>query len=553
MRRIGITSGSTKGAPSAPTIGTATAGNAQATVTFTAPSFSKLPITSYTVTSSPGGITGTGASSPITVTSLTNGTAYTFTVTATNANGTSTASSQSGSVTPIDPTFMARVTQDYNLSIECSHTDSSGNIYITGSLYGTADTGQRYAYVAKLTSSGSIVWQKKFAYYAVAQNTRSANGRAVWTDSSGNVYAVSTDMPADNYASYEHPQVYKFDSNGNLLWQRRYDNPADPAGTPKYFIPYDAIVDSSSNLYFASGLDGTSAGTTNQDFGITKVDSTGAHQWSYYYSYTGDSGSGNVLSSISIDSSSNLLTVGSYPTSTRVSKFETVSHSTWSILKASSSGSVVWTRKFYDYSKFHYGTSVAVDSLDNVYSVGYSDITGIFNAYIVKHNSSGVLQWQRRIQGTSGTLYAQRCAVDSSDNLYVICTNPDAFTSLVIVKYNGSGAIQWQRSLTLNNQSVSIREFSISGNNIIFSSGYGVSSNLYTNGFVIKIPTDGSKTGTYSVGGHSYVYAVSTLTESSASLSEASDSLSANSSNVSAVTSTADVTSSSLSISTTSI
>jgi uncharacterized protein (TIGR02145 family) len=95
------TSAVTSTVPGAPTIVTATAGNAQAVVTFTAPvSNGGSAITGYTVTSSPGNIIGSGSTSPITVTGLTNGTAYTFTVTATNAIGTSLASSASNSVIP---------------------------------------------------------------------------------------------------------------------------------------------------------------------------------------------------------------------------------------------------------------------------------------------------------------------------------------------------------------------------------------------------------------------------------------------------------------------
>ena len=87
--------------PDAPTIGTATAGNATASVPFTAPSnIGGSAITGYTVTSSPGSITATGTTSPISVTGLTNNTAYTFTVTATNIYGTSISSSASNSVTP---------------------------------------------------------------------------------------------------------------------------------------------------------------------------------------------------------------------------------------------------------------------------------------------------------------------------------------------------------------------------------------------------------------------------------------------------------------------
>ena len=88
-------------APGAPTITGVTVGDGRATVTFTPPaSNGGATISKYTVTANPGGITQDCASSPCTVTGLTNGTAYTFTVTATNSAGGGDSSTASDSATP---------------------------------------------------------------------------------------------------------------------------------------------------------------------------------------------------------------------------------------------------------------------------------------------------------------------------------------------------------------------------------------------------------------------------------------------------------------------
>ncbi len=101
MRGIAVLASA--GIPDVPTIGTATAANAGGSVTFTPSAYIGKGTVRYEVTSSPGGLNGTGTTSPISL-SLTNGVTYTFTIKAVTDYGVESASSAaSNSVTPSAP------------------------------------------------------------------------------------------------------------------------------------------------------------------------------------------------------------------------------------------------------------------------------------------------------------------------------------------------------------------------------------------------------------------------------------------------------------------
>ncbi len=120
--------------PGAPTIGTAVAGNAQATVAGTAPaSTGGATITGYRSTATPGGSTVTGASLPITHTGLSNGTAYTFTLAAQNTRGYGAESAASNSVTPSAPGTAPTITvQPSNQTVTAGAT-ATFSVTATGS------------------------------------------------------------------------------------------------------------------------------------------------------------------------------------------------------------------------------------------------------------------------------------------------------------------------------------------------------------------------------------------------------------------------------------
>jgi len=102
--------GSTPTVPSTPTGVTVKAGNAQVTVSWSAPDDGGSPITSYTVNRYVDNqlqvrhVFASSATSHV-IKGLTNGTTYRFTVVATNALGSSNASDPSAAVTPVAPSL----------------------------------------------------------------------------------------------------------------------------------------------------------------------------------------------------------------------------------------------------------------------------------------------------------------------------------------------------------------------------------------------------------------------------------------------------------------
>ena len=166
--------------PGAPTGVSASAGDAQATVSFTAPAFAgSSPITSYTATSAPGGLTGVCTSSPCTVAGLTNGTAYQFTVTATNGAGPSAASALSSTVvpstTPGAPRSVRVVFGDRSAVVTFDPPASDGGSPITGYTVISDTDGTTATCLGSPCTVSGLTNGRPYSFHVIARNAVGAS------------------------------------------------------------------------------------------------------------------------------------------------------------------------------------------------------------------------------------------------------------------------------------------------------------------------------------------------------------------------------------------
>lgn len=344
-------------------------------------------------------------------------------------------------------------------------TDSAGNIYMAG---WTVTGGQQTALLARINPGATAI------SFQVGTNTVSAGADYKGLASDGtSFYAVGAQTGAGN--------LVKYNNAGVIQWQRRITPSANA-------IQVNSVALDTAGNVIVGGYSWSGAGYYHTAIG--KYNSSGTWQWGFSIFF----GQNNFGYAVATDSTNAAYVVGSGGTGVGAC-----------LMKVNAAGTTQSNRTFYaSGTNFTFWAAVC-DSSDNLLLMGtYGDTGGSF---VMKLNSSMVIQWQRIIQIQSGQDQSG-IAVDATGAVYVITSGSH------IIKYNSSGVIQWQRSFTRTSGTTQITSIRIDGDN------YVISGNATGTDIVLaKLPIDGTKTGTYTVGGVSFVYAASSLSDTAASLS----------------------------------
>jgi hypothetical protein len=169
--------------PSAPGSVTATAGDASATVTWTAPtSPGSFPVTNYQVTSSPGDRSCLTSALTCSVTGLTNGTTYTFTVKALSGAGWGVSSTPSNAVTPTGvpkPSIMITGSRDgQRITVTGTSMHLTSQTVRPWLRFPGETTYSEGAAVIPVSANGTFTWSRKTGkktYVYIAHGTTRSN------------------------------------------------------------------------------------------------------------------------------------------------------------------------------------------------------------------------------------------------------------------------------------------------------------------------------------------------------------------------------------------
>ncbi len=252
--------------------------------------------------------------------------------------------------------------------------DGAGNVYITGYSW-DLNVFADYATI-KYDTNGNQLWVKRFS----TGFGEAANDLEV--DSAGNVYVTGV---AQNGVQGGSEDIFtiKYDTNGEVVWQNRYNSPADEADEG-----YNLEIDNAGNVVVM----GESSVNFDTETVLQKINGTsGETVWVKNYTVP-DSFEATVPNSMLLDADNNIIINGM--TNLSDSFYEVDLFTT----KFDAQGNVVWLNTFDGPSDEDYDGDgkLALDADGNVY-VGFTSY-GFANPdmRVIKYSAAGEEMWQYR-------------------------------------------------------------------------------------------------------------------------------------------------------------
>jgi hypothetical protein len=235
--------------------------------------------------------------------------------------------------------------------------DGTGNTYVCGYTFGSlggASAGGYDAFVAKLDSSGAILWTRQMGTSMFDR----ASGIAV--DDSNNVYITGETFGDLRGTNKGGPDAFvaKFNSSGTRQWTKQF-------GTRQADYGKSIAVTSSGTMFIGGETNGNLAGHIGQtDAFVRKLNTSGNTLWTRQLGTSQD----DFGEGISLGGSGGAYLAGT----TRGSIVGTNAGSTDAFLtRLSSSGGVLWSRQIGT-STYDQANSVAVNSVGDAYVTGYT-------------------------------------------------------------------------------------------------------------------------------------------------------------------------------------
>ncbi|MGB4851061.1 MAG: SBBP repeat-containing protein, partial [Ignavibacteria bacterium] len=205
--------------------------------------------------------------------------------------------------------------------------------------------------------------------------------------------------------------------------------------------------------------------------------------------YDGPGNSTDLANSIAVDGSGNVYVTGYCTASGTDYDYATI--------KYNSSGVMQWEKRYNGTGNLNdYASSIAIDVSGNVYVTGQSEGTGSnFDYATIKYNSSGVQQWVQRYNGPGNYADAARSiAVDGLGNVYVTGSGTGSGTGVdyATIKYNSSGDSVWVKRYNSNGNSVdAVSKMAVDGSGNVYVTGYSAGSGTGYDYATIKYNSSG--------------------------------------------------------------